>query len=59
MTLEFWLDLRDGQRAHIWDLADTWWNPPETWTPGQPVVIDALDVPVRQFLSWQVEFSAP
>jgi hypothetical protein len=51
--LEFWLDLRDGQRRHVWDIAALWWLPPERWTPGQPVTVDISDVPLRQFLSWQ------
>ncbi|TME27963.1 MAG: DUF2079 domain-containing protein, partial [Chloroflexi bacterium] len=31
--LEFWVDLKDGQRLHLWDIASLWWNPPERWTP--------------------------
>jgi uncharacterized membrane protein len=54
---DFWLELRDGQDIHVWDVADAWWNPPENWTPHQPVVISIRDVPVRQFVSWQVVFS--
>ncbi len=55
--LDFWLSLRDGQQVHVWDIAPLWWNPPEQWTPGQPVTIDVPDVPVRQFVSWQAAFS--
>ena len=51
--LDFWLDLRDGQRLHVWDIAPLWWDPPEHWTPGAPVAVDIPDVPMRQFLSWQ------
>jgi uncharacterized membrane protein len=51
--LDFWLDLRNGQQLHVWDVAPLWWDPPERWTPGEPVTIDIPDVPLRQFLSWQ------
>jgi hypothetical protein len=57
--LDFWLSLKDGQQLHVWDIAPLWWNPPERWTPGQPVTIDVPDVPIRQFVSWQASFSAP
>jgi uncharacterized membrane protein len=52
-SLEFWLDLRDGRRVHVWDIAALGWYPPERWTPGQAVNVDISDVPLRQFLSWQ------
>jgi uncharacterized membrane protein len=54
--LEFWVDYRSGERVHRWDIADLWWNPPERWTPGQPVSIDVPDVPVRRFAGWQSAF---
>jgi uncharacterized membrane protein len=57
--LELWIDRRDGQRQHIWDVADLWWNPPEAWTPGTAVTVDVPDVPVRQFQSWQAVWSTP
>jgi uncharacterized membrane protein len=57
--LEFWVNLRDGQVLHCWDLADLWWNPPEQWTPGVPVSVDVPDVPVRQFVSWRAQWSLP
>ena len=57
--LEFWVDLRDGQRLHIWDIAPLWWNSPERWTPGEPVPIDIPDIPMRQFLSWQAVWTTP
>jgi hypothetical protein len=56
--LEFWIDRRDGQRQHAWDVADLWWNPPERWRPGAAVSVDVADVPVRQFQSWQAIWSA-
>ena len=55
--LEFWIDRRDGQRQHVWDVADLWWNPPERWRPGAAVSVDVPDVPVRQFQSWQAIWS--
>jgi len=55
--LEFWIDLRDGSRQHVWDVAHLWWNPPERWTPGEAVVVDVRDVPVRSFKSWQATLS--
>jgi uncharacterized membrane protein len=57
--LEFWIDRRDGQRQHVWDVADLWWDPPERWRPGAAVRVDVPDVPVRQFQSWQAIWSAP
>jgi uncharacterized membrane protein len=57
--LEFQVDLRDGQRLPVWDVADLWWNPPDRWQPGQPVTIDVPDIPVRQFKSWQATWSTP
>jgi uncharacterized membrane protein len=51
--VDFWLDQRDGQPVHVWDIAALWWNPPERWTPGQAVTVDIADVPLHQFLSWQ------
>jgi hypothetical protein len=57
--IDFWLDRRDGQRQHVWDIADLWWNPPEQWAPGTPVTVDIPDVPVREFLAWQAEWSTP
>jgi hypothetical protein len=57
--LEFWLELRDGSRQHIWDIAPVWWYPPERWAPGTPVTIDVRDVPVRSFASWQATVSSP
>jgi len=56
--VDFWLDLRDGQRLHVWDIASLWWDPPAHWTPGRPVTIDIPDVPTRQFLSWQAVWMA-
>ena len=56
--VDFWLDLRDGQRLHVWDIAPLWWDPPERWTPGEPVTIDIPDVPMRQFRSWQATWAA-
>jgi uncharacterized membrane protein len=55
--LEFWIDRRDGQRQHIWDVAGLWWNPPEAWSPGAAVTVDVPDVPVLQFRSWQATWS--
>jgi uncharacterized membrane protein len=57
--LEFWIDQRDGQAVHRWDLAELWWNPPEAWKPGVPVSVDVPDVPQRQFVSWRPEWSMP
>jgi hypothetical protein len=57
--VDFWIEQRDGQRQHAWDVAGLWWNPPERWTPGQPVTIDVPDVPVRQFVSWQADWTTP
>ena len=57
--LEFWVDLRDGQRLHVWDIAPLWWNSPEHWTSGEPVTIDIPDMPMRQFLSWQAVWTTP
>jgi hypothetical protein len=57
--LDFWVDLRDGQRLHVWDIAPLWWNPPERWTPGEPVTIEIPDLPMRQFLSWQAVWTTP
>jgi hypothetical protein len=51
--LDFWLDLRDGQRRHVWDLASLWWSPPERWPVGSTVSVDISDVPVHDFVSWQ------
>jgi uncharacterized membrane protein len=55
--LEFWIDRADGQRQHVWDLADLWWNPPRRWAPGAAVTVDVPDVPVRQFRAWQATWS--
>ena len=57
--LDFWIDRRDGQRQHLWDVASLWWNPPQAWTPGAAVTVDVPEVPVRQFQSWQATWSAP
>ncbi|HLZ27774.1 MAG TPA: DUF2079 domain-containing protein [Chloroflexota bacterium] len=57
--LDFWLDLRDGQRLHVWDIAPLWWDPPDRWTPGETVAVDVPDVPMRQFLSWQADWTSP
>jgi uncharacterized membrane protein len=57
--LEFWIDQRDGQSLHRWDLAELWWNPPEAWTPGVPVSVDVPDIPLRQFVSWRSKWSLP
>ena len=57
--LDLWIDRRDGQRQHVWDVADLWWNPPGAWIPGAAVSVDVPDVPVRQFQSWQATWSAP
>jgi uncharacterized membrane protein len=51
--LEFVIDLDNGEQLHAWDLASLWWNPPERWNPGQPVIVDVRDVPARHFKSWQ------
>jgi len=51
--IDFWLERRDGQPQHVWDVATLWWNPPARWAPGAPVTVDIPDVAVRQFLSWQ------
>ncbi len=56
--LDFWVDLQDGERLHVWDVAALWWNPPERWTPGEPVAIDIPDVPMRRFRSWQATWTA-
>ncbi|MGI9147897.1 MAG: DUF2079 domain-containing protein, partial [Chloroflexota bacterium] len=56
--LDFWLDLRDHQQQHVWDIAPLWWNPPERWMPGEPVAIDIPDVSIREFLSWQATWTA-
>src|SRR6185437_15655732 len=45
--IDFWLDRRDGQRQHVWDVADLWWNPPEQWAPGTPVTVDIPDAPIE------------
>jgi uncharacterized membrane protein len=55
--LEFWIDQRDGQSVHRWDLAELWWNPPEAWKPGLAVSVDVPDVPLRQFVSWRSQWS--
>ena len=57
--LEFWVDLKDGQRLHLWDIASLWWNPPERWTPGETVTVDVPNVPARQFQSWQATWTDP
>ena len=57
--LDFWIDRRDGQRQHLWDVASLWWNPPQAWPAGAAVTVDVSDVPVRQFQSWQATWSAP
>ncbi|TME97945.1 MAG: DUF2079 domain-containing protein [Chloroflexi bacterium] len=57
--LEFWVDLKDGQRLHLWDIASLWWNPPERWTPGETVTVDVPNVPARQFQSWQASWTDP
>lgn len=51
--LGFWLDLRDGQRLHVWDVAGLWWWPLEQWPVGQTVNVDVPNVPLREFISWQ------
>jgi hypothetical protein len=51
--LEFWLDLRSGQRLHVWDVASLWWNPPDRWPVGSTVSVDIPDVPLHDFVSWQ------
>ena len=56
---DFWIELRDGQQRHYWDVADLWWNPPDNWPPGQPVTVDVPDVPIRQFSSWHASWSDP
>jgi hypothetical protein len=53
--LEFWIELDNGRRQHVWDIAHLWWHPPERWTPGEPVTVDVRDVPLRRFASWQPE----
>ncbi len=55
--LEFWVDLKDGQRLHVWDIASLWWNPPERWTTGETITVDVPNVPARQFQSWQATWS--
>jgi hypothetical protein len=55
--LEFWLELRDGRRLHVWDIADLWWHPPSTWPTDRPVSIDVPDVPIRLFRSWSARLS--
>jgi hypothetical protein len=57
--LEFVVDLIDGDQLHLWDVADLWWNPPERWTPGQPITVDVPDIPIRRFRSWQATWSPP
>jgi hypothetical protein len=57
--LDFWIELRDGQQQRFWDVADLWWNPPDSWPPGQPVTVDVPDVPIRQFSSWRATWSDP
>jgi uncharacterized membrane protein len=55
--LEFWVNLRSGERMHIWDIAPLWWNPPDRWTIGRPVTVDVPDVPLREFVSWSATWS--
>ena len=57
--LAFDIDLRDGQRLHVWDVAALWWDPPERWTPGEPVTIDVPDIPLRLFASWALRVDQP
>jgi len=55
--LDFWLDLDNGQRLHVWDIAALWWMPPGRWIPGQPVIVDIPNVPRRRFVAWRAMFS--
>jgi hypothetical protein len=55
--LEFWIDLRDGSRRRVWDVAQLWWNPPARWPVDQPVTVDIPDISARQFVSWQAVYS--
>lgn len=48
-----------GGRQRIWDVASLWWNPPETWPIGTPIVVDIPDVPLNTFQSWQPVFETP
>jgi len=57
--LDFWLDLRNGERLHVWEHRPALVGPPERWTPGEPVAVDIADVPMRQFLSWQAAWITP
>jgi len=57
--LDVWLDLSGPQQVHVWDIADTWWLPPERWIPGQPVIVDIPDVPLRRFVAWRAVFTTP
>lgn len=50
--LDFSINLRDGRRVRIWDVASLWWQPPATWPAGRTVTVDVPDVPVRVFESW-------
>ena len=57
--LEFWIDLRSGERVHVWDIAPLWWNPPDEWPTHQAVTVDVPDVPVREFVSWSATWTTP
>jgi hypothetical protein len=56
---DFWITLNTGQQVHRWDIANVWWNPPETWPANMPVTVDVPDIPVRAFQSWSATWTRP
>jgi uncharacterized membrane protein len=57
--LDFFVNLRDGERVHLGDIAPLWWNPPEQWPIDQPITVDVPGIPVREFVSWSATWSTP
>jgi uncharacterized membrane protein len=57
--LDFQVNLSTGRQLHAWDLASLWWDPPDRWPTGQPMIVDVPDVPERSFTSWSATWSTP
>jgi hypothetical protein len=55
--LDYWIELASGERLHVWDLAELWWNPPDRWSPGQPVTVHVPGIPIHDFRSWSATWS--
>jgi hypothetical protein len=49
------LDLRDGERVRLSDVATLWWQPPDDWAPGDVVQVDLPGVPIRQLAGWRID----